>query len=62
MDAYNSPTPTKWTEHIKDKGVALNFLLPIIAVALFPDKAAAEHPASACEPMHSLRRAIQNHR
>ncbi len=35
MDAYNSPTPTQWTEHIKDKGVALNFILPIIAVVLF---------------------------
>ncbi|MBL0209904.1 MAG: hypothetical protein IPQ13_03165 [Holophagaceae bacterium] len=35
MDAYNSPIPTEWTEHIKDKGVALNFILPILAVALF---------------------------
>lgn len=35
MDAYDSPTPREWTEHIKDKGIALNFILPIIAVALF---------------------------
>lgn len=35
MDAYKSPTPTEWTEHIKDKGVALNFILPILAAALF---------------------------
>ena len=35
MDAYNSPRPTRWTEHIKDKGIAFNFILPILAVALF---------------------------
>ncbi len=35
MDAYGTPTPTEWSEHLKDKGIALNIFLPILALALF---------------------------
>ncbi len=35
MDAYSTPNSTDWTEHLKDKGIALNLALPILAVVLF---------------------------
>ena len=35
MDAYGSPNPTSWAEHFGDRGVALNFLLPILAAMAF---------------------------
>lgn len=33
--AYNTPPPTEWQSHIKDKGIALNFFLPLVVVGAF---------------------------